>query len=350
MPGCRLMSQFSAASVKTIGVLVGGDLVGDALIKLPFVRALRAAFPQAEISWMSALGTTAYAGILRTATAGLIDHVLEQPDFLPARRRPQADVGKAPYFDLLIDTRNRWREAVRARRMPHGVFIAPALRYLLSDRRRLMFAPKKPHLVDRLFDLVELASGTRPQVIGGLPLPPGLLRQARDLLPKDKTCVGFAPGAGNSVKIWPLANFIAVARTQAEKGRAPVFLLGPQETEWRERIAQDVPSALFPLQDRAAWGTPKASIEETIALGHALNLAVTNDSGTSHMLAAADCALISLFGPTDPRKLAPRISHAKVLRAQDFAAGENMEQIPVAAVAAAVETMLADMFSERQMT
>ena len=34
----------------TILVYVGADLLGDGLIQLPFVRALRAAYPQARIT------------------------------------------------------------------------------------------------------------------------------------------------------------------------------------------------------------------------------------------------------------------------------------------------------------
>lgn len=37
-------------------VYVGIDAVGDGLIKLPFVRSLRAAFPAARITWLAGKG------------------------------------------------------------------------------------------------------------------------------------------------------------------------------------------------------------------------------------------------------------------------------------------------------
>src|SRR5271168_1157572 len=95
----------------TIGVIVGRDLVGDALIKLPFLRALRNAYPKARIHWITSQGAMAYGGPLRHATEALIDVIDEQPKWLPLAEPSTAASGTAPLFDLLIDTRNRWKEA-----------------------------------------------------------------------------------------------------------------------------------------------------------------------------------------------------------------------------------------------
>ena len=237
-----------------------------------------------------------------------------------------------PRFDLLIDTRNRWREALLARRrVGHGLFIAPAFRFLFSDRRPFLLWRRPPHLVDRLLQLVELAGGGRPGATGRLPVPEALLAKARQIMPEGPVYIGFAPGAGNRIKAWPRERFAALAALQAEQNRIPVFLLGPQEQEWLEDLKAAVPTALFPLQARDVWGTGGIAIEQTLAVGRLLDAAVVNDSGTSHMLAAVDCCLISLFGPTSPAKLAPRVTHGTVLSAQDF--GESsMEAIPVEAV------------------
>ena len=49
---------------------------------------------------------------------------------------------------------------------------------------------------------------------------------------------------------------------------------------------------------------------------------------------------LSLFGPTPPAKFAPFVSRGAVLRAQDFG-GDTMDAIPVDAVDAALDTLLA---------
>jgi hypothetical protein len=58
------------------------------------------------------------------------------------------------------------------------------------------------------------------------------------------------------------------------------------------------------------------------------------------MLAAANCPLVSLFGPTAPEKSAPLARHARVLRAQDHG-GEDIGLIPAAAVAGALDAVMA---------
>ena len=46
---------------QSILVYVGLDLVGDGLMKLPFLRALRRAYPTASITWLAGKETTVYA-------------------------------------------------------------------------------------------------------------------------------------------------------------------------------------------------------------------------------------------------------------------------------------------------
>jgi len=321
----------------TIGIIVGRDLIGDALIKLPFLRALRNAYPQARIAWITSQDTTAYNSLLREATTHLIDVIYEVPEWL----RTGSAVA-APSFDLLIDTRNKWKLAAETRRLvPHQIFIAMAMRYLFSDKHPPFFAPKPKHIVDRLLQMVDLAAGYRPPSLGSLPVPDELLQKAREILPEGQTYVGFAPGAGNAVKIWPRYKFEKVAVSQASKGRVPVFLLGPQELGWYDVLAAAVPNAKFPLQDYHIWGTAQLTVAHTLAVAKCLDVAVANDSGVGNMLGAMDCRLISLFGPTSAEKLAPRVSRGKTIRAQDFGGSSAMKAILWESVDAAVDEMLA---------
>src|SRR5205814_624338 len=45
-------------------VYSGLELLGDGVMKLPFVRALRQCWPAARITWLAGKGKTVYAGIL----------------------------------------------------------------------------------------------------------------------------------------------------------------------------------------------------------------------------------------------------------------------------------------------
>ncbi|MDD3181224.1 MAG: glycosyltransferase family 9 protein [Alphaproteobacteria bacterium] len=328
------MTKPQTSPIQIIGILSGREIIGDALIKIPFLRALRTTWPDAQIHWVTTKGSTAYSGPLRETIKPLINEVHEVPDWL------HSSSSAAPDFDLLIDTRGRWKMALAARMsLPHKLFIAPAARYLFSDRRPSLFSKRPSRLIQRLLQTVELASGFAPPVTGRLPAPADFMAKARHILPEGQIYVGFAPGAGNPIKKWPLDHFIKVAQLQARMNRFPVFILGPDEMGIYDELFRAVPEAIFPLQAHEAWGDDKICLEKTLALGHCLDIAVTNDSGTSHMLAAVDCPLVSLFGPTSASKLAPSVSLGAVLRAQDYGSND-MIAIPPEAVHEAVNKVL----------
>jgi ADP-heptose:LPS heptosyltransferase len=324
----------ASAAPRTILVYVGRDLMGDGLIKLPFVRALRAAFPAARITWLAGTGETVYAGPLRPLVAGLIDEVIENAGIgRRARellRRPLA--GRS--FDLIIDTQRRILTTLILRRIAHQRFLSPAANYLLSDITAGGRDKKPPALIRQLLDLVELASGRPTEPHAGPPLPPAPRDAASRLLPEGPVYVGLAPGAGGRHKCWPLDHFVALARRQRERGRVPVFILGPAETDWVNRVRVAVPDAKFPLQD-AASHDPLL----TLAIAGRLAVAVANDSGGGHLLAAGGAPLVSLFGPSSPAKFAPLARRLAVVTAQAFG-GTDMSAIPVDAVAAAIESLL----------
>ncbi len=320
----------------SILVYVGLDAVGDGLMKLPFVRALRAAFPAAHITWLAGKGHSVYGGSLAPLVAGLVDEVIDDAGI---GSRAAELIGRRPLagrsFDLIIDTQRRVLTTLILRRLRHGRFVSAAARFLLSDLRPKGTVNRPRAMVAQLLALVALASGRPAAAAAPLPRDPVLEAEADRLLPPGPTYLGFAPGAGGRHKCWPLDRFIALAGAEMGRGRVPVFLLGPNETAWAEMVRAALPSALLPVQ-QAADPSPML----TIAVARRLAAAIANDSGTGHMLAAADIPLVSLFGPTPPEKFAPATACLTVLTAQAWG-GDAMELIPADAVAAALEGVLA---------
>lgn len=311
-------------------VHVGLDLVGDGVMKLPFVRALRTAFPQARITWLASQGASAFSGVLAPLVDGLLDEVVQQEVTAFAR---QCRAAKRR-FDVVIDTQRGFATAWRLRSVPHGRFYSPALSFWLSSTRPRAYR-KPPALVSQLLDLVELAAGRRVEPAGGLAIPPAYAAQAAALLPDGPRYVGLAPGAGGRHKCWPLDNFVALGEQLARDGLVPVVLLGPAEAEWADIVRTRLPAALLPLQDAAA-----PDILLTVALGTRLAAAVANDAGGGHLLAAAGVPLVSLFGPTPPAKFAPYAQRAAIIRAQSYGS-DQMQAIPLEAVRAAVDGLIA---------
>lgn len=316
--------------MRTILVYVGLDATGDGVMKLPFVRALRAAFPQARITWLAGKGHTAYADTLAPLVAGLIDECLDDAGI---GSRAAELIGPRPLpgrdFDLIIDTQRRVLTSLILRRIRHRRFLSAAANFLFSD-----FKPadrRKPKsMAGQLAVLVELASGRPAEASAPLPRDPAIEARADALLPPGPRYVGFAPGAGGRHKCWPLERFIALAAQVRAGGAVPVFILGPAESEWADTVRAALPEARLPLQHEA-----QVSPMLTIALARRLTAAVSNDSGAGHLLAAADVPLVSLFGPTPADKFAPAARRLALLRAQDWG-GETMDLIPYDAVAAAL--------------
>lgn len=329
---------------RSVLVYVGLDLVGDGLMKLPFVRALRRALPDARIVWLAGKGRSTYGGTLAPLVAGLIDEVVEEAgvglgwhELLRPALEGTPLAGQR--FDLVIDTQRRVKTTLLLRRIPHRLFVSGAAGYWLSDRRPPRVGGRPRAMIRQMLDLLEAATG-RAAAPAATPVGDAAAAGlAAELLPDGHIYVGLVPGAGGRQKCWPLERYLEVARRQAARGRVPAVLLGPDEAVWRDQVLSQAPGALLPLQDpRAAplAGSPLL----TIALAGRLAAGLANDSGGGHMLAAADIPLLSLFGPTPPAKFAPFVTRGAVIRAQDFG-GTEMTAIPTDAVDDALEALLA---------
>ena len=326
-----------------IGVYTGGEVIGDGLWKLPFVRVLRTAFPNAHITWM-ARSHTVYASSLAPVVEGLLDEVLDDSGIArksSALLKPGLPVEK---FDLLLDTqRTVWR-AMYMRRLTRGLLIAPAMDYRFSMIKPPTDVVPTRHLGQLFVDWVGWITGEAVTPDRSLAIPSAAQEAAKAALPDDQAVyVGFVPGAGDREKCWPLTSFIAVAKAMMVENPAikPVFMLGPDEIDWRDDIANAVPEALFPEQAPNQWPEAVPGPLRAMAVGERLKAAVSNDCGTGHMLAAVDCPLLTLFGPTEPAKFKPLNNAATaLLQAQDYGAGYAMALIPVEAVTDALRSLL----------
>jgi ADP-heptose:LPS heptosyltransferase len=257
------MTTSQTPPVGTILVYSKGELIGDALAKLPFLRALRGTWPLAHISWINP-GDCLFAGpalqplvapylnetISHTGVDSCVRNLFSRP--LPHRR-----------FDLVIDTHRHVLNTLILRRVRHRMFISGAAYFLLSDRR----PPAHPYrksgtLIERLFDLIRAASGREPCLAAAPSLPSRFETAARAAIPEGATYVGLVPGAGSRYKCWPRERYEALANHCLSRGLRPVFILGPDERDWIQPLRAIVPDALFPLQAFARCRkSPPTSIE-----------------------------------------------------------------------------------------
>jgi len=120
--------------------------------------------------------------------------------------------------------------------------------------------------------------------------------------------IAIHPGSGSHEKNWPVENWIGLFSPGSRfadlkglvviSGEADEAQTDQLEREWKNRDVRFVRN--LPLPRLAAV------LERSIFIGH--------DSGISHLAAAAGANCILLFGPTDPDVWAPMNKNVRVLR------------------------------------
>ncbi len=110
--------------------------------------------------------------------------------------------------------------------------------------------------------------------------------------------VGINPNAAWPTKRWLPGRFAEVGDAIAEMGFLPV-LIGSQK---EKSISSAVKAA---MKTGALDLTGETTLEELAALLERCEVLVTNDSGPMHMAHALGVPVVSIFGPTDPKRCGP---------------------------------------------
>lgn len=107
--------------------------------------------------------------------------------------------------------------------------------------------------------------------------------------------IALAPGAAfGSAKCWPTERYAALADRLASEFAADVIIFGsPGEREVAERIAAQ-------MRSRPVMLAGKTPIGDLPALFSRCRLFIGNDSGAMHVAAAVGLPVVGIFGPTDP--------------------------------------------------
>ncbi len=186
---------------------------------------------------------------------------------------------------------------------------------LLRRRSLKIFRGVGPrqHMVEGLAALLGLdPSAAAPRVW----LSSAAVEQVNRALPADTPLLALAPGAHGVGKRWPADRFAQLAASLIGPGGAlangRVALLGaPNETpEAAPTIAALEPGRVIDLVGR----TDAAQAAAWLARA---DLYVGNDSGLTHLAAAAGAPTLALFGPGLPHRYRPWGPRARFLIARD---------------------------------
>jgi ADP-heptose:LPS heptosyltransferase len=265
---------------------------GDFVLSLAAQQAIRRAHPQAELTLLT---TRPYAGLAEAS--GLYDRIWidERPGLwnlcsLARLRARLRGAGFARVYDLQRNDRSALYFRLMGRRKPEWVGTVAGASHPAPDMAA------RRHIAERERDQLAVAEVEVAEW-------PDLSFLHGDLSDLDVPArfALLVPGSAPTrpEKRWPAGRYAALGRALAERGIAPLLLGTEAEGEVLEAIAADCPQARD-LRGRTDFG-------RIAELARRAELAVGNDTGPMHLIAAAGCPSLSLFAAaSDPVKIAPR--------------------------------------------
>jgi lipopolysaccharide heptosyltransferase II len=322
--GLRGRHDRSEQRVRRI-LIIRMDLIGDVVLSLPAVRALRQAYPQAEIDFLAQPSSAAIlAGQPEVTHVLTLDaSVWRRPSAL--FRRAEREAARAmiqrlrePRYDLCVSVSGDWASILArlsgARRRVG--YAGEAYHGMLSDPVPGGRYALRRHEVEYVRELARAAGGRDADAyLPELRVLPSAAATVESLLAEyglDTTrgpLVALHAGARNGLaKRWPTAAWAALAVRLVARLDAHVLLVGAQgDGEIAGEIARRARAGVVNL-------TGRTSLPELAALLARCNLLVSGDSGPLHIACAVGTPVIGLYGPTDPGISGPLGRQALVLR------------------------------------
>lgn len=300
-------------------VVRGTNWVGDSVMTVPALRALRRILPDATITL--AVRPSA-KGIF--SEADFIDEVLVYDRRNAFSVVSQVREWRRRKFDLAVLFQNAFEAAL----IPFLAGVPLRLGYATESRQALLTHPlplpdwrSSKHEVFYYLYLVtaleQLLSGTStvcetdPDI--SLSISEMRKAEAAEMLRsygvnEAKSLVAICPGSINSrAKRWPAERFAALADRLMDHERQVVFIGSPDEID----VTNEVTSR---MRNRPIVLTGKTTLDQITAALSLSDLVVTNDTGPAHIAAALGCPTIVIFGPTNPLTTRPFSFKAEILR------------------------------------
>jgi ADP-heptose:LPS heptosyltransferase len=337
---------------RNILVIDFGQL-GDVVLSLPALRAIREKFPQARITVAVGKPCAPIVDLSGYSDATIVVDRVALRD--GSKALAVFRIGKIvkqvrrERFDFVIDLHSLSETNLLG-------FISGAPRRLYARRpgRSLdilsNFHPKPPiedtrptkHAIDRYLDvLIPLGIKSAPRV-------PRLVTRASDdasveqMLLKEKAntnapLVGLFPGAGHPGRRWPLARFTELAeRLVRNDGVRIILFAGPEERELVREM-----KATFP---RGTIIFDKLSIPQLASALARLSVFVSNDTGPMHIATAVGASVVALLDRPTPNSFIPIEDRHRVIyshRISEMTTDEVYEATRERLAAGRTETLFA---------
>ncbi len=335
-PRPALQKDVADAHVARLVIIRQHNQMGDMVLALPALQALRRAFPKAHLTFVA---------------GPLSDQLL--------RDHPDVDELIVYRSTQMFRPWRLWSLVRRLRRERPGLAIvlgtvsfsftsallawatgAP-LRVGLSSRPfgtemsralynfEVMPSDERLHEVEHNLKFVRALGLDAPTDVPRLVPTAAARRLATDFvmqrLPaRDGPLVALHVGAGKTSNLWPVERFARVAQQLMQQLAARVVVTeGPRDAGVVSKFRHLVPEA-------ARW---QSDLGQTLAILERADLYIGNDTGMSHVAAATGVPCVVIFGPHDARRWSPAGTSVRTLSAQSG----NIEDVqPEEVLAAAV--------------
>ncbi len=295
--------------------------IGDLLLAVPALRALRARFPGAEIDLFV---TPKCAPLLKGSP--YVDHVFVIPTEGMQNRMALSEVKpmihllrrlRSRRYDLVINLYHLFsrRGAFRFRLLLQAVGAKFSIGRNTDGRGRFydaaiddswedpVFASR--HEVDLNLDVVRLLGAEDPGEGLEFSLCDADRSRANQVLKAGGTGengrlrIVLNPGGDAVYKRWPAEYFASLADQLMDRTGAEVLIVG---SEMDHPIVERIVSQ---MAHRPVDLAGKLSLPELAALFETVDLMVTNDTGPMHLAVAVGTPVVALFGPGKPGRYGP---------------------------------------------
>lgn len=293
--------------VRRIAVLRAGGL-GDLMFAVPAMRAVAAAYPEAEVTL---LGSPLAASLLRDRPGA--PHRIDELPEVPGIVAPPSLAGEAPSPAV---------EAFVAEHRDRGYDLAMQLHgggrfsnpFLLRLEAACTIGTRTPdaaqldrsieyvyyqHEVMRWLEVAGLAGAAPAEVEPVVAVRDEELRLAADRFGTDLPLVAVHPGATDPRRRWPAERYAELAAALANDGARVVLVgQGRDEKELCARVASLARDRLVGGRERAGLvhdASGALTIAELVGVLALAEVVVGNDSGPRHLAQALGTATASIF-------------------------------------------------------
>ena len=302
--------------------------LGDAVLALPAMAALRTHFADASLTVAAPPGI---AALFREYNAVRPDHILD----LPSSNRMAVGLLRVGQFDLGVLFPNSFRSAWMLRKagVPERWGIARNFRGFLLTRKSA--AQKTEHHADYYRELVRglgVECDDRPPSLKASAMSrtkaDALLSRAH--VAGDARLIGVAPGAAyGQAKQWPPSRMAEVVARLVREHDATCLLLGAAHDRSAAREIESWLRSKAPgTEARVVDLVGRTDLGSLVGLAERCRVFVSNDSGAMHVAAAVGTPVVAMFGPTDERATRP-LGVADVLTADVFCRPCHLRDCPI---------------------